>query len=92
MLRLGCIERKEKGKTEVQEDQRGLLPILSSLSRQRKFYHDKVFLALFHDRVFHVATGFSRQAHNLAWAGATGMHKRDRAFWPCGATWISVSR
>ena len=51
----------------MQEDQRGLLPILGPLSRQRKFFcdrvplalgRDRVPLALGGDRVFHVATGF----------------------------------
>ena len=51
MLRLGCIERKEKGKLEVEEDQRGLLPILGPLSRQRNFCYDRVSLALCSDRV-----------------------------------------
>ena len=32
MLNLGCLERKEKGKTRGAEDLNGLLPIFGSLS------------------------------------------------------------
>ena len=60
----------------MQEDQRGLLPILGPLSRQRKFYHDKASIAMCHDKVFRVATGFSGQAHYPTWARATDMRAR----------------
>ena len=53
-----------------------ILPILGPLSRQRNFYHDKVSLALCHDRVFRVATGPLDQAHNPDWASVADVHAR----------------
>ena len=57
----------------MHEDQRGLLPILGPLSRQRNFCRDRVSLALCLDMVFRVKTGFSRQAYDPALASVIGM-------------------
>ena len=63
----------------MQEDQRGLLPILGSLS-----CHDRVSLALCRDRDLRVATGFP------GILGGLGSDKvillRDKDFWPRVAT------
>ena len=45
------------GKLKVQDNQRGLFPILVSLSRQRKFCLKRLSLTLCHDMVSRVATG-----------------------------------
>ena len=58
MLRLGVLKGNKKGKLEVQEDKRGILPILGPLSWQRNFCRNRVSLALCHGKVFRVTTGF----------------------------------
>ena len=67
MLRLGCIERKEKGgKLRCRRTREGYYPFWV-------LCRDRVSLALCHDRVFRVATGFLGQVHDPAWARAIGM-------------------
>ena len=64
MLRLGCIERKEKGRTKGAERPKRAMPILGPLSQQRNFFCYKDSLALCRDRVFRVMTGFLDHVHN----------------------------
>ena len=77
MLRLGCIERKEKGNTGGIGGPEGYCPFwILCRDRERKLCRERVSLALCYDKVFCVATRFSSQAYDPSWACTTNMRVR----------------